>query len=1333
MATSYNRRINLFINGKEVSNDIRSIRAEMTKLVNEQARMTIGSQEYIQHTRKIRELKGILAEHNQQIAAVSKSWSFAKMGDSFNRYFSMLQAGAAALVGLVLGFKALVKVYNDFEERVSNLSALTGLTGKNLEWLAEKAKELSTATLEGGIRVTQNAQEIVDAFTKVGSARPELLKNKEALAKVTEEAIILSNASKIKLQPAIEGLCMVMNQYNVSADESRRIINVLGAGSKEGAGEIPYLTVGFEKAGTTASMAGISIEKLAATLETLAPRFSQPEIAGRGLRGMLLHLQTGADDTNPAIVGLSTALENLDKKMLTPKESLKMFGLENINVANTLIRNREELKRYEKAMTGTNVAIEQAQINTDNNNAKLAQAGNRINIVANDLGKRLTPAMHTVTGYFGMFLRSLIVLIDVFTVYGRVIVTSALAIAGYTVAVKLQTMWQNRANQATLGQIVVQRAQIILTATSIIATNLWAAAVMLLTGNFRGAAQAMRVVNSTFKLNPIGLLTTAVIAGVSAWQYYIQKQKDAAEAANATKKILEEEMNLTKGYSSELIKEQNNLGALVGSIIRTNENEAIRSVLIKNLRDQYPSFLGLMTSEKITNELLALKLAEVNGQYAEKIRLAALNAKSTAYNNASIKAEERKLAIEDELVQVEKERYRIGDPKSDEQVSKLNLEYENLNSTLSNYKLKQEEISLAIANADKKARESTTLKYTEDQLTYLSYVRSDYTQKIKKAQEAENADVAEHYRQQLKLVDDQILLMQEKKKDLLPSPSKSPSSNLNFDGEGDESKRTTDLVALKEQELEAAKRMPGSTKIEVAARNIKVEAIQKEIEVLNNLGKTHSELADKEERLTDKEEKRENKKTKKELELLEAANKSKVALINKDHLEGKTTDDQYDAELFAQELVYLQSKMNLFKIGSKQYEEAHALFLEKQVKAEQLAKNLILKANKELAETKIENLRDGIEKEKALEEQRWKDELTALKKRLNDKKDLTRQDLELNETINQIIEEKTKAHVKKTTDLNRAGELEKQMDKAIIDTANAQSDETRWAAETEMARVQHDQEIKEAEGNAAKIARAERNLSDKLIAIKAEELDKRQAIGDAIFGAATTLFGSLADLVGKESALGKAMFLFQQAAAIGQIVFNTAIANAKAVAASPLTFGQPWVTINTVTAGVSIASVLAQTIGQLSGSSKKSKGYASGGYTGDGDLYEPAGIVHKGEYVIPQAGVKNPRLQPLINIFEMARKNNRLARLDLNPKVQLASRTGGFVSGGYVTAGLANPQLTNQTRQSPDPELLAAIKELNKQLKAGIKANAYINKYGRNGLDEAISDITKFKKQVYKS
>src|SRR5665648_229753 len=192
MASSYNRQINLYINGKQVSNDLKSIRTEMARLVNEQARMTIGSDEYIRHAQGIRQLRGMIAEHNRQISGISRSWSMARIGDAFNRYYSMIQAATVAIVGLVLGFKSLVKVFNDYEERVDNLSALTGLAGKSLQWLSDRAKELSVSMIAGGVRVKQSAQDIVDAFTKVGSARPELLKNKYALSSVTEESIILS-------------------------------------------------------------------------------------------------------------------------------------------------------------------------------------------------------------------------------------------------------------------------------------------------------------------------------------------------------------------------------------------------------------------------------------------------------------------------------------------------------------------------------------------------------------------------------------------------------------------------------------------------------------------------------------------------------------------------------------------------------------------------------------------------------------------------------------------------------------------------------------------------------------------------------------------------------------------------------------------------------------------------------------------------------------------------------------------------------------------------------------------------------------------------------------
>jgi TP901 family phage tail tape measure protein len=413
--------------------------------------------------------------------------TISRIAQGFNDYFGMATAAVAAFTGIFLGMRKAIDSFNEFEERVSNLSALTGLAGDELKWLSDKANELSTSSLEAGIRVTQSAKDIIDAFTKTGSARPELLKNKEELSGVTQEAIILSNASKTELQPSIEALTMVMNQYNVPASEARRIINSLAAGSKAGAGEIPYLTTAFEKAGTVAADADISIETLVATIETLAPRISQPEIAGRSLKGVILDLQTGADDTNPAIVGLATALENLGKKQLSITELVKMFGSENITAAKILINNVGELKKYEAAVTNTNVAIEQATINTNNNTAKLAQAKNSINLVSKELGEKLSPIYGSIIGKTSMLLKGLTVMVNFFTKYGHAIIIATSAIVGYTIAVK----------------------------TAAIADTAWIAVKGALTGQITLATIAQRAFNVAVKANPIGLIIGLLAAGIT--------------------------------------------------------------------------------------------------------------------------------------------------------------------------------------------------------------------------------------------------------------------------------------------------------------------------------------------------------------------------------------------------------------------------------------------------------------------------------------------------------------------------------------------------------------------------------------------------------------------------------------------------------------------------------------------------------------------------------------------------------------------------------------------------------------------------------------------------
>ena len=92
-----------------------------------------------------------------------------------------------------------------------------------------------------------------------------------------------------------------------------------------------------------------------------------------------------------------------------------------------------------------------------------------------------------------------------------------------------------------------------------------------------------------------------------------------------------------------------------------------------------------------------------------------------------------------------------------------------------------------------------------------------------------------------------------------------------------------------------------------------------------------------------------------------------------------------------------------------------------------------------------------------------------------------------------------------------------------------------------------------------------------MLAEKQARADIQNAELDLVAG-----FGNfLKEIAGKNKKLAIAGVIAEQAAAIGKIVVNTGIANAKAVAASPLTFGQPWVTINTISGALGVATAVA--------------------------------------------------------------------------------------------------------------------------------------------------------------
>ena len=205
--------------------------------------------------------------------------------------------GFAAVAGAARGIGKMVGKMADFEQVASNLSAITGATGEDLDFLKRKAIELGGAT-------TKSATQALEGFKLIASAKPELLDNAAALAATTKEAIALSEASGLDIPAAAKSLTSALNQFDLAADQSSRVINVLAAGSKFAAAEIPDLAASLDEFGGVAASLNISLEESAAAVETLSAKNLKGARAGIQMRNVLLKLGGSTDrNINPAIVG----------------------------------------------------------------------------------------------------------------------------------------------------------------------------------------------------------------------------------------------------------------------------------------------------------------------------------------------------------------------------------------------------------------------------------------------------------------------------------------------------------------------------------------------------------------------------------------------------------------------------------------------------------------------------------------------------------------------------------------------------------------------------------------------------------------------------------------------------------------------------------------------------------------------------------------------------------------------------------------------------------------------------------------------------------------------
>lgn len=153
------------------------------------------------------------------------------------------------------------------------------------------------------------------------------------------------------------------------------------------------------------------------------------------------------------------------------------------------------------------------------------------------------------------------------------------------------------------------------------------------------------------------------------------------------------------------------------------------------------------------------------------------------------------------------------------------------------------------------------------------------------------------------------------------------------------------------------------------------------------------------------------------------------------------------------------------------------------------------------------------------------------------------------------------------------------------------------------------------------------NESDKqkqLADLQKTGAQNQQMISTALYSAelnsAQASFSSITDsmgaMFGEQSAAYKAAFVTQKAFAVAQAALALPVALAQAMAdPSAVTLPQKlanWATV------IGLMSTITSSI-----TSAAATGFATGGYTGAGQKYDVAGVVHKGEYVFDAASTKS--------------------------------------------------------------------------------------------------------------
>lgn len=307
-----------------------------------------------------------------------------------------------------------------FEQRLAELSAITGVAGEELDNLGQMARD--NARVFGG-----DAADSVETYKLLLSQlSPELGKYPDILAGMGDATSTLAKTMGGDVRAAVETVTTAMNQYGVDMSdpvaaqaEFNRMMNAMAAGAKEGSAELPALKEAIENVGGDAKSSGLGFEQMVSALEALDKAGKKSSEGGVALRNVLASLNQGRflpDDVRGELSAVGVDVSQLADKTVSFTDKMRMlhpvlddsalvaklFGKENKLAAEALIRSADSQDGMTQAITGTSTAYDQAAIIMDTNAEKLSRLDAVFNDIKITIGQATGALLPYAEGLFGV-------------------------------------------------------------------------------------------------------------------------------------------------------------------------------------------------------------------------------------------------------------------------------------------------------------------------------------------------------------------------------------------------------------------------------------------------------------------------------------------------------------------------------------------------------------------------------------------------------------------------------------------------------------------------------------------------------------------------------------------------------------------------------------------------------------------------------------------------------------------------------------------------------------------------------------------------------------------